>query len=72
MMFAAVDSEESAVILAGSARFLAAHTPTWRQLPTIVQIATRLRRGEPLYEEADLPVNREPEHSSSHPYTHGG
>ena len=46
-------SEESAIILAGAARFLAAHTPTRRALPTIVQIATRLRRGEALYEEAD-------------------
>ena len=46
-------SEESAMILAGAARFLAAHTPTRRELPTMVHIATRLRRGEALYEEAD-------------------
>jgi nitrite reductase/ring-hydroxylating ferredoxin subunit len=45
-------SEESALILAGVARFLAAHTPTRRELPTIVRIATRLRRGEALYEDA--------------------
>jgi len=45
-------SEESALILCGVARFLAAHTPTRRELPTVVQIASRLRRGEPLYEDA--------------------
>ena len=38
-------------ILAGVARFLAAHTPTRRELPTVVRIATRLRRGEALYED---------------------
>jgi nitrite reductase/ring-hydroxylating ferredoxin subunit len=49
-------SEESAVILSAVARFLAAHTPTRRELPTVVRIATRLRRGEALYEDesADL------------------
>ena len=36
------------------ARFLAAHTPTRRELPTVVRIATRLRRGEALYEEATI------------------
>ena len=45
-------SEESALVLAGVARLLAAHTPTRRELPTVVRIATRLRRGDPLYEEA--------------------
>jgi hypothetical protein len=45
-------SEESAIVLAAVARFLAAHTPTRRELPTVVRIAARLRRGEPLYEEA--------------------
>jgi nitrite reductase/ring-hydroxylating ferredoxin subunit len=45
------DSEESALILVGVARFLAAHTPTRRELPTLVKIASRLRRGEALYEE---------------------
>lgn len=44
-------SEEGQLILAGTARFLAAHTPTRRELPQVVRIATRLRRGEPLYEE---------------------
>ena len=34
----------------GLARFLAAHTPTRRELPQVVRIASRLRRGEPLYE----------------------
>ena len=46
-------SEESALILAAVARFLAAHTPTRRELPTVVRTAARLRRGEPLYEAAD-------------------
>jgi hypothetical protein len=46
-------SEQTALILAGTARFLAAHTPTRRELPQVVRIATRLRRGEPLYELAD-------------------
>jgi hypothetical protein len=45
-------SEESAIVLAAVARFLAAHTPTRRELPTVVRIAARLRRGEPLYEES--------------------
>jgi hypothetical protein len=44
-------SQESALVLAGVTRFLAAHTPTRRELPTVVRIATRLRRGEALYEE---------------------
>jgi nitrite reductase/ring-hydroxylating ferredoxin subunit len=43
-------SEEGALILAGAARFLAAHTPTRRELPQVVRIATRLGRGEALYE----------------------
>lgn len=43
-------SEESALILAAVARFLAAHTPTRRELPTVVRTAARLRRGDPLYE----------------------
>ncbi len=45
------DSDESALILAGFARFLAAHTPTRRELPNVIRIATRLRRGEALFEE---------------------
>jgi nitrite reductase/ring-hydroxylating ferredoxin subunit len=44
-------SEESALILVAVARFLAAHTPTRRELPTVVRIAARLRRGEALYED---------------------
>jgi nitrite reductase/ring-hydroxylating ferredoxin subunit len=44
-------SEQGALIVAGAARFLAAHTPTRRELSHVVHIATRLRRGEPLYEE---------------------
>jgi nitrite reductase/ring-hydroxylating ferredoxin subunit len=43
--------EEEALVLTAVARFLAAHTPTRRELPTVVRIATRLRRGEALYEE---------------------
>ncbi|HEX2119169.1 MAG TPA: Rieske 2Fe-2S domain-containing protein, partial [Acidimicrobiales bacterium] len=38
-------SEEGALILAGAARFLAAHTPTRRELPHVVRTAARLRRG---------------------------
>ncbi len=44
-------SEEGALILAGAARFLAAHTPTRRELSQVVRIATRLGRGEALFEE---------------------
>jgi nitrite reductase/ring-hydroxylating ferredoxin subunit len=45
-------SEPQALLLAGAARFLAAHTPTRRELPQVVRIALRLRRGEDLFEEA--------------------
>ncbi len=45
-------SEPQALLLAGAARFLAAHTPTRRELPQLVRIATRLRRGDDLFEEA--------------------
>jgi nitrite reductase/ring-hydroxylating ferredoxin subunit len=45
-------SEEGALILVGAARFLAAHTPTRRELSQVVRIATRLRRGEALFEDA--------------------
>jgi nitrite reductase/ring-hydroxylating ferredoxin subunit len=44
-------SDQSALILAGFARFLAAHTPTRRELPNVIRIASRLRRGEALFEE---------------------
>ena len=44
-------SEQVAMILTGAARFLAAHTPTRRELAQVVRIAMRLRRGEALYEE---------------------
>ena len=47
------DREEAALVLTAVARFLAAHTPTRRELPTVVRIATRLRRGEALYEDED-------------------
>jgi nitrite reductase/ring-hydroxylating ferredoxin subunit len=45
-------SEPQALLLAGAARFLAAHTPTSRELPQVVRIATRLRRGDNLFEDA--------------------
>jgi hypothetical protein len=45
-------SEPQALLLAGAARFLAAHTPTRRELPQVVRIATRLRRGDNLFEDA--------------------
>src|SRR5581483_196992 len=48
-----VGSEEGALVLAGLARFLAAHTPTRRELSRVVDIAVRLRRGEDLYADAD-------------------
>jgi len=44
-------SEESLLVLVAVARFLAAHTPTRRELPTVVRTASRLRRGEHVYEE---------------------
>jgi nitrite reductase/ring-hydroxylating ferredoxin subunit len=44
-------SEESALLLTGAARFLAAHTPTRRELPHVVTTAARLRRGDDLFEE---------------------
>lgn len=46
-------SEPPALILAGAARFLAAHTPTRRELAQVVRIATRLGRGEILFEAED-------------------
>jgi nitrite reductase/ring-hydroxylating ferredoxin subunit len=45
-------SDESALILSGVARFLAAHTPTRRELATVVRTAARLRRGEALYADS--------------------
>ncbi len=45
-------SEPVAIVLAAAARFLAAHTPTRRELPQVLRIAGRLRRGEALYEGA--------------------
>jgi nitrite reductase/ring-hydroxylating ferredoxin subunit len=53
-------SEPSARILAGTARFLAAHTPTRRELPQVVRIASRLRRGEPLYEDDEESEDADP------------
>jgi len=46
-------SEQGALILAGVARFLAAHTPTRRELSRVVDIARRLRRGDDLFVETD-------------------
>jgi nitrite reductase/ring-hydroxylating ferredoxin subunit len=45
-------SEEEALILSSGARFLAAHAPSRRELPTVISIASRLRRGEHLFEDA--------------------
>ncbi|HEX6597476.1 MAG TPA: hypothetical protein VF045_11100, partial [Acidimicrobiales bacterium] len=45
-------SDEAALLLAGAARFLAAHTPTRRELPQVVRIAARLRRGEELFADS--------------------
>jgi hypothetical protein len=45
-------SEEEALILSSGARFLAAHAPTRREPPTVISIASRLRRGEHLFEDA--------------------
>lgn len=44
-------SEESALLLVGAARFLAAHTPTRRELAHVVATAARLRRGDDLFED---------------------
>jgi nitrite reductase/ring-hydroxylating ferredoxin subunit len=44
-------SEPSQLILVAVARFLAAHTPTRRELSTVVRTAARLRRGEPVHED---------------------
>ncbi len=46
-------SEEGILVLTALARFLAAHTPTRREMSRVVDIAARLRRGEELYEESD-------------------
>jgi nitrite reductase/ring-hydroxylating ferredoxin subunit len=43
------DSDESVAILVGITRFLAAHTPTRRELSSINATAVRLRRGEELF-----------------------
>ena len=48
-------SEEGALVLTGLARFLAAHTPTRREVSRVVDIATRLRRGEDLYIDVYAP-----------------
>jgi nitrite reductase/ring-hydroxylating ferredoxin subunit len=46
-------SEEVRNILVGVARFLAAHTPTRRELATISRTAVRLRRGDELFADDD-------------------
>ncbi len=45
-------SAESALLLVGCARFLAAHTPTRRELATVARTAVRLRRGEELFTDS--------------------
>jgi nitrite reductase/ring-hydroxylating ferredoxin subunit len=47
-----VGSEEGILHLTALARFLAAHTPTRREMSRVVDIAARLRRGEELYEDS--------------------
>ena len=44
-------SEQGRLILVAFARFLAAHTPTRRELSRVVDIARRLRRGDELFDE---------------------
>ncbi|MEZ5218242.1 MAG: hypothetical protein R2715_17055 [Ilumatobacteraceae bacterium] len=44
-------SEESALLLVAVARFLAAHTPSRRELQKIATTAVRLRRGEELFSD---------------------
>ena len=44
-------SPQQSLVLVAVARFLAAHTPTRRERRQIVRIASKLRRGETLYEE---------------------
>lgn len=46
-------SEEGRLVLVAFARFLAAHTPTRRELSRVVDIARRLRRGDELFAEAN-------------------
>jgi nitrite reductase/ring-hydroxylating ferredoxin subunit len=46
-------SEESRLTLVAFARFLAAHTPTRRELSRLTEIAGRLRRGDELFAEAE-------------------
>ena len=41
-------SPDGARVLVACARFLAAHTPTRRELPAVAATAARLRRGEPV------------------------
>ena len=54
-------SDEAAVPLVAFARFLAAHTPTRRELPRVVEIARRLARGEALFEDEPTTEVRSPE-----------
>ena len=48
-------SVESRLPLVAAARFLAAHTPTRRELARVIDIARRLERGEPLH-QPDVPT----------------
>lgn len=58
-------SEEAALVLAGAARFLSAHTPTRRELAQVVRIASRLQRGDVLY--ADVPSGDDDDAGPSDP-----
>lgn len=53
-------SEEGRLILTAFARFLAAHTPTRRELSRVVDIARRLRRGDELFTEPEAASGAEP------------
>ena len=45
------DEEERRIVLVATARYLAAHAPTQREMLQTLRIALRLHRGEPVYEE---------------------
>ena len=52
---ASVDVEARRLIATAAARYLAAHAPTQRERQQTLRIATRLHRGEPVYEDEDGP-----------------
>ena len=44
------DPEERNLVMAGAARYLAAHAPTQRAMNQTLRVAIRLHRGDPVYE----------------------